>query len=235
MPCTEFGQLDELVVDDPKQAQALWDFGFLQRFLEPASPSDVARDMSIPANRAHHRAKRHLHLKLLKEVKRENRKVYYQLVARSFRHLSSLVKPSDADRYSGATLDLLQTRFAAAFERAEDNAARTGVRWHIHKFDLAAPWPNEQAMGATAPQTLTMRYPPHFQSMTLRLSSKRYVELVRHIAVWLDDLEEEPAGRPCTIAVVALDGVLHDGVESGNSISSFLPFPFPFDASERKG
>jgi hypothetical protein len=45
-------QRDELIVTRPEQARALQDTGFLARFLEPASPSDVARSLGIPANLA---------------------------------------------------------------------------------------------------------------------------------------------------------------------------------------
>lgn len=213
-------QLDEMVVEEVEQAQALWDFGFLNKFLEPASPSDAARAMGIPANRAHHRARRHLALGLLREVKRENRKVYYQLVARSFRHRSALLPIADRDRYTGTTLGLLRERFLDAFERSDRLVSEGRIKWQVHCFDpdMALPLQGDVSDPPLA-------FPAHFQSRTLRLSPKQYEDLVRRIAEWLEETKptDDADGHPCTITLLAMDDVLHNGVTHGTSLSTFLP------------
>lgn len=217
MPKDEHAQLDEMVVEETEQAKALWDFGFLNKFLEPASPSDVARILGIPANRAHHRAKRHLRLGLLREVKREQRKVFYQLVARSFRHRSTLLPLSDRDRYTGATIELLRQRFLEAFDRNDHLASSGRTKWHIHRFDQNRQMPPQDEV-ADPP----LAYPTHFQSRTLRLRPDRYLDLLRRMADWLHEAEADD-GAPCTFTLLAMEGVLHEGVTDGASLSTFLP------------
>ncbi|MCP2014570.1 hypothetical protein L1280_001721 [Deinococcus sp. HSC-46F16] len=47
-------QVPELVLTDPEAANALGQTAFLGHFRDPASPSEVARLLGMPANLAHH-------------------------------------------------------------------------------------------------------------------------------------------------------------------------------------
>jgi DNA-binding transcriptional ArsR family regulator len=112
-------QRDELTVTREDQAVALQDVGFLSHFLTPASPSDVARRLGMAANLAHHHAKRHAELGLLEEAKREAGKVYFQLVARVFKHARALIPVEDPNYGVKTSLSLLQRHFSAPYERSD--------------------------------------------------------------------------------------------------------------------
>lgn len=229
MPTDQPIQLDEMVVSEIEQARALWDSGFLSRFLDPASPSDVARSLGIAANLAHHRARRHLSLGLLMEVKRENRKVYYQLVARTFRYPGSLIPPrTDQDSHTGVALKLLRERFLEAYDRSTRLDPSHGPIWHVHGFTKDVPQAPEDQPGEGA----TMLYPAHFQARTLRLSPERYRALLRRMADWLEEAEadEEAGGQPCTITLLGMAGGLFEGVTDGQSLASYLPVRRPDEA-----
>lgn len=65
-------QQAELTVTTPQAAAALRDIGILAYFLEPSSPTDVAKTCKMPANLVHHHVKRALEADVLMEVKRES-------------------------------------------------------------------------------------------------------------------------------------------------------------------
>ena len=102
-----------LIIDNPEAAKAVREAQFLGYFLEPSSPSDVAKRAGIAANLMHHHANRYLELGLLFEVKRENRKVFYQLRAclNSSRTHFSPTEPADfAARARGGKSIFLKER-----------------------------------------------------------------------------------------------------------------------------
>lgn len=221
-------QRDELIVTRPEQARALQDGGFLGRFLEPASPSDVARQLGVSPNLAHHHAKRHASLGLLYEVKRERGKVYYQLSARTYKHDRSLLPPGDPDEHTGVTLNQLVERFLAAYEHCDRTERGENPTWHVYGFDREALPTDEYGAGqADAGEAR----PAHFQARTLRLSSRRYRDLVRGIARLILEAEAdaEPQGGVCSLAFVAFDGVLQEGSLDSHQISSFVPPSEPGD------
>lgn len=220
-------QVDEIIVTQPEQARALQDSGFLSRFLEPASPSDVARELGIPANLAHHHAKRHASLGLLREVDRQRGKVYYQLAARRFKHDRSLLPPGDPDEHTAVMLRQLATRFLAAQERSDRLEAGEDPSWHIYGFDRNVP----EGQPTAAPVDAGRSMPAHFQARTLRLRPRRYRDLVRHIsrAIREAEADEEPDGELCTLVFVAFDGLLQEGSRDSQFISSFVPASEPGD------
>lgn len=168
-----------MIVTRPEQARALQDSGFLGRFLEPASPSVVARHLGISASLAHHHAKRHASLGLLNEVKREQGKVYYQLAARTFKHPRSLTPAGDPDEYTVVSLGLLRERFLQAYERSDRIEGGESPNWHVYRFDRKGM--PEEAQSKRSAAAVEDR-PAHFQARTLRLSGRRYRQLVRYIA-----------------------------------------------------
>lgn len=215
-------QLDEMVVTQVEQVRALQDSAFLGRFLEPASPSDVARSLGIPANLAHYRAKRHAAAGLLARVARERGKIYYQLVARTFVHSDALLPVGNPDEYTAATLKLLGKRFMAAYERSERVAAGLHPNLHVYSFDRArAPRIRSRENAESARSC-----PAHFQARTLSLTPERYRELVRQVARLLADIEADPQpeGRTCTVTFLAMEGCLHEGATNASHyVSSFEP------------
>ncbi len=212
-------QQDELIITREDQAKALQEVGFLGCFLEPASPSEVAKELDMPANLAHHHAKRHAALGLLNEVSREGGKVYYQLAARTFKHDRKLL-PDDPDHMS-ANLTRLQQRFLSAYERSDRLAGEQDPDWTIYGFSGEPP-PRVRNYVPSEP------HPAHFEAHTFRLSAEAYHALVRQIAHLLETAE--PSGeKPCTLAFLAFDGVLQDGTQDHHTILSFAP---PIETSE---
>lgn len=215
-------QLAELVITSREQARALQDSGFLGRFLEAASPSDVARSLGMPANLAHHHAKRHAELGLLVEVRRERGRVYYQLAARTFRHRHSLLPAGDPDEHTAAALKSVRDRFLSEYEAFERTANGQDTDWHVYAFDRDnLPEPES---GSGAADAVLLR-PPHFQTRTVSLSAERYRELVQQIAglVAAAERESRAGAKPCTLVFLAMEGVLQDGSADNQFLSSFMP------------
>lgn len=123
---------NELILTEADQARAVQDPSFLRQFLEPNSPSEVAKKLNMPANLARHRAQRHAALGLLREVKREHSRVYYQLVAQTFKHVHSLLPAGDPDEYTAVTLAQVQERFLAAYKHSDRLAYSQDPNWSVY-------------------------------------------------------------------------------------------------------
>jgi DNA-binding transcriptional ArsR family regulator len=210
----------ELFIARKEQARALQDVTFLGAFLEPASPSDVARRLGMSANLAHHHAQKHAALGLL-EVKRERGKVYYQLAARSFKYPRTLLPPEDPENHAAVAPKRLGERFLEAYARSDRIAGRQDPDWIVCSFspegapELPPPEGDEQPLEPR---------PAHFQLRTLTLRPENYRKLVRQIAALLAQAEgEEGEGvGPGTLAFLALDGALQEGMRDGHQYTSYV-------------
>lgn len=218
---------NELVLTETDQARAVQDTGFLGQFLDPVSPSEVARKLGMPANLAHHHAQRHAALGLLREVKREGGRVYYQLVARTIKHARALLPAGDPDEYTAATLAQLHERFLIAYERSDRLADSEDPDWSVHHFGRGPLY--EEPVGTPtppgAPAPSFEAHPAHFQVRTIQLGPQGYRRLVRRLADLLSEArpDEDEGAAPCTLALVALDGDLQPGTRDSNHVSSFVP------------
>ena len=203
-------------VTDPAAARALrQDHAFLSRFLQPHSPSDVAAQLGMAANLAHHHARRLTELGLLFEERREGGKVYYQLTARDFAVPSDLLPPGEE---GGNGTELLR-EFGPAYERAYLRSwatMRAGDEGHCIFGDEAQP----AALDLQPAQDVSDEpYPTHSDTLTLRLTSERYRQLARDLSRLLTEAAQEGAerlktgeeGEPCTFVLFALQGTLGDG------------------------
>jgi hypothetical protein len=158
----------------------------------------------------------------LEEVKREGGKVYYQLVARTFKHDRSLLPAGDPDEHTTVMTVLLRERFLQAYEQSDRFSPAGGPSWHTYSFDREAlpEEPRERSRAEAAePQ------PAHFQVRTVSLAPRRYRELVRGIARLINDAEaeHEEQAQPCTIAFLAMAGVLQEGSTDSSYLSTFVP------------
>ena len=212
-------QREEMIVTREDQAIALQDVGFLGQFLEPRSPSDVAKKLGMPANLAHHHAKRHAELGLLLDAGRDAGKVYYQLAARTFKHARSLIPAGAPNERVTATLARLEEQFLAAYQRSDQVAGHQDPDWTVYGFSTKRRPRPEKVPGRPPIEAR----PAHFQVRTFRLSSKHYQQLVQQIARLLEQAEADPDDTPCTLAFLALDGALQAGQQDSHMISSFVP------------
>ena len=215
-------QKDIITVTDVEAARALRGVGFLPQFLEPASPSDVAKQAKVAANLVHHHAKRCLELGLLFEVKREDRKVFYQTAARTFKVPRNLLENEDK---IGMTIRNLSSAFMKAYEKSDRLTNSDDYKFDIYGYSDPIP----KLLDETKPDVGSGEArPTHFQAVTVRLSSSSYQELVRKIAILLNETKSEPKdGVACTIGLMTFEGLIPDefGLFETESrfINSFIP------------
>lgn len=216
-------QLDTLDIKDAQMARALkQDTDFLSFFVQPASPSQVAKAAGMSANLAHHHAKKLADLGLLFEQRREGGKVFYQLAAREFR-VSSLLLPPNAESGNGSkTIQQLTEGFMQAYERSfaqmregQEDVFSFGAG--EHKPHLEVP---SHVVSAEA-------YPTHLDHLTLRLSPERFRALARALSQLLTEAAAESHsknGQHCTLAVLAFqdERVVGSGDRLSRGLDSFL-------------
>jgi hypothetical protein len=198
-----------LVINNPEAARAVREAQFLGYFLEPSSPSDVAKRANVAANLMHHHANRFLELGLLFEVKREDRKVFYQLTAQNFRVPKQLL-PADEEMTEG--LQELSSAFAKAYERSD----RLNSSPDYLNFGFADTIPEDQ-QPSKHDEPLEAR-PAHYQMRSFRISTASYRKLVCQLADLIIDAETESSkdGAQCTIALLAFEGsVLETSANEG--------------------
>lgn len=211
----------ERILATEAQAKAVQEIGFLNQFIEPTSPSDAAKQLGQPANLVHHHVQRHLELGLLKEVMRENGKVFYQLTARLFKVPHDLLPPGDPDNQVARELDLIQRCFLKAYERSDrinhedPNFSHFGF---VFKDD-PEPW-------LAQPGDMLEPHATHFQARTLALTPQSYQRLVRQIADLITGAEYEsnkPEADLCSLVFLGMDGELQAGAGNSHYTSSFVP------------
>jgi hypothetical protein len=214
-------QKDIITVTDVEAARALRGVGFLPQFLEPASPSDVAKLFKVAANLVHHHAKRCLELGLLFEAKREGGKVFYQTAARNFRFPRGLLEP---DETLGFTLRQLSGAFMKAFEKSARLYTKADYEYEVYGFEDYQPEqePEIPNVGSDEPR------PAHFQAITVRLSPSSYRELIVKLSQLINEAKAETENSvACTIGLVGFEGILEDVVGEFETQSlhmqSFVP------------
>lgn len=196
-------QQDEIIITNPDAARALRDTRLLAYFLEPQSPSVVARRIGQRANLVHHHVKRSLELGLLMEQRRQGRRVYYQLEDEGafVRDLTSafmdaFVRP---DRLHG-NQDLEYT--ARGFERVPDVLSDSDARVALSERSEARP--------------------AHPVSRTLKLQPETYLKLVRDTSRLVLEAESESTlDGACTLSFLAFDSVVHGLNDDTQVVSSF--------------
>ena len=210
-----------MVVLNTEQATALQDVGFLGQFVEPASPSEVAKRLGMAPNLAHHHAKRHAGLGLLLEVKREGGRVFYQLAALRFKHRRSLLPVGHPDERVTAALAGLEARFLEAYGRSDRIAGDLDPDWTVYGF-VSEPRPKSVPQGESL---TTEAHPPHLQVRTVRLSPESYVRLVRQVWHLLEEAraDSEDSSAACTLAFMAMAGAPQPGLKDGQTTASFVP------------
>jgi hypothetical protein len=220
-------QQDQVEVLTTEAAKALRDIPVLPHFLEPASPSDVAKSVNMPANLVHHHAKRALELGLLFEAKRENGKVYYQLTGRSFKHDWDLL---DLEETKRDDMQILSDAFVKAYSRSKHIMNNRDPQYTFYGFDneYKKPFPEEVTTENSSARLA------HLFSKTVSLSPKSYTRLVQRLSQLLleTDMDKDSSAAPCTFTLLAFDGVLRPGRDATETIDTFVPLPFANRASD---
>ena len=214
-------QQDEIILTDPEAVRALYATPITPHFLEPQSPSRVAKILKMPANLVHHHAKRLLEFGVLFEAKREGRRVYYQLAARTFKYPRGLLPIGESE---AETMQKLTGAFLRAHERSDRlNVSEDPDFGYCSFADRSLTPTRKHDMTPAEPR------PAHYQTCVLKLSGPSYQKFVGRIAQLLAELEAEqgPDAKPCSFAFLAFDGPILEG-DTGDSrqISSFMPVTY---------
>jgi hypothetical protein len=224
---TDVMQIQEITLTNTEAARALRDNELLGEFLEPTSPSDLAKKKGLAANIVHHHAKRFLELGLLFEAGRESRRVFYQLTARRFRYDRNLL----GEVPEHAEMQELSTAFSNAYQRSSHLEGHE-ADYSIHWFGERSEFPNQyQAMLLRFPEDVVPQenleaHPTHYSARTFQLSSKKYLELVKTLNQLLMDCHDEPSSSDglCTFALLAFDGATKEGGTGSAALNSFIRF-----------
>lgn len=215
--------MPELVLTDPEAARALMNVAFLGQFRDPASPSDVARKLEMPANLAHHHAQKSLRLGLLFEVGREKGRVLYQLTALSFKFKRDI---SEAAHFEEAVFDRSARQMMEAFleakERSYDRLRGDSERWSVCTFSSEGNPPT----GAPITEESDEPRPALFVQRTVKLTPERYRALLSRINKLIQEAVSErndSRSATCTIAALGFEGAAHEGLTDDSlSFSSFF-------------
>lgn len=214
-------QKETIHLTNPEAAQTLRNSAVLQFFLEPVSPSDVAKRSGLAANLVHHHAKKALELGLLLESKRENGKVFYQLAAKQFTYARDLLpfeqkEPEDMRLISNAFLEAYQK--SDALFRGEDAYVVT------HGFVTAEdPQPPIKSKHSVSLE----KHPAYFVARTFYLGQARYQQLVNDISRLIEEAEAEKTkdASSCSLVFMGFDGQWHENQSQSDTINinGFVP------------
>jgi hypothetical protein len=213
-------QQDELILTNPEAARALRDSAIFPQFLEPKSPSDVARKTGIAANLVHYHANRLLELGLLFEAGREDGRVLYQTVARTIKHADSLL----GNESQAETMHVLSKSFLNAYEHSSHLAGDDSTDFHMYSIAKASDPLERQQPKFVNGERVESR-PAHFQARTLNLSGEKYQAFISKVAKLMLELEAETDkdSGACTFAFIGFDGVMREGFSDSQTIDSFVP------------
>ncbi len=218
-------QRAELTVTTSQAANALRDISVLAYFLEPSSPSDVAKARAMPANLVHHHVKRAFEAGVLMEVKRESRKVFYQLTARVFKVPRELLDPGNSELED---MKLLSTAFTAAYSRSDQIAGYLDPQYATETFGFgnAASDPKDLQPTFTNHES-TESHPAHLHIRTLKLTPASYKALAGQLSKLLLEAERDSKNESdtCSFAVLAWHSAMREGQFESQTINSYLTLP----------
>ena len=212
-------QKDRIRLTNPEAARTLLDSPVLGRFVDEQNSSDIAKELNMPANLVHHHVKRGVELGLLKETKREGKRIYYQLVAKEFTHSKNLLEYQEQ---MTSALRLLSGAFLPAYEASEAQCASANDP-DFHTIGFVEPTslpPKPKRLEENVVQT----YPAHFQSRTVYLTSAQYKRLLSEMNQVITNiqLDKSSDAKPCTLTLIGFQGELRAGHDNSKQISSFL-------------
>ncbi len=216
-------QQAEWIVTTSQAATVLRDISILAYFLEPSSPSDVAKSCKMPANLVHHHVKRALEAGVLMEVKRESRKVFYQLTARVFKVPRDMLDNGDAELEDMKSLSLA---FTAAYARSDQIAGHLDPEYRIYGFGDASSDPRD-LQPTFSDYESNESHPAHLHARTLRLTPAGYKALAGQISKLLLEAERDSKSESdlCSFAFLAWNGAMREVLSESQTINSYLTLP----------
>lgn len=225
-----FEQLPEVTILDSRAAKALMNTRFLSRFLDPASPTDVARQLGMPANLAHYHAKKYKSLGLLSEVARDNGMVFYQLSGRRFRIRYEEERKEEQSKTPAVLLARrLFNAFAEEYRKSEVNTNHDDDLWTVCSFETGdSGGLGEAASGSNIDNAFSISadLPTFLIQRTMKMSPDSYKKLLLYIEKVIQDqkaCEVDSRSATCTIAAIGFRGRSYDN-QGDNSMarSSFF-------------
>lgn len=216
-------QQAEITVTTPQAAAALRDVPSLGYFLNPSSPTDVAKACKMPANLLHHHVKRALEAGVLFEVKRESRKLFYQLTARIFKVSRDLMHGKDTELED---MKLISTAFSKAYSRSDQIAGHLDPEYAIYGFGDSSRDPRDLQPTFTDHES-EQSHPAHLHLRTLRLTPASYKALAGQISKLLLEAERDSKNESdaCSFAFLAWNGALREGQLDSQTVNSYLTLP----------
>ncbi len=214
-------QKETLHLTNPEAAQALRTSAVLQFFLEPTSPSDVAKRLGLAANLVHHHAKKALELGLLLERKRANGKVFYQLAARQFTYARDLLP---FEQKEPEDMRLITNAFLEAYQKSD--ALLHGEDAYIHTRGFVTE-DHPQPPAKPERKQMLEKHPAHFLARTFYLGQARYQQLVNDISRLIEDAQNETTkeASSCSFVFLGFDGQWREDQSQGDTIhiNGFVP------------
>ncbi len=209
-------QQEILVIENPEAIRILRENTLLGLFLEPSSPSDVAKHAGISAHLMHHHAKRFLELGLVFEANREDGKVFYQLLAKNFKIPWDLIANDDLIEQP---LQKLSIAFSKAFQRSNRFTSSSPA---YHFIGFAIP-PEEKAV--KPPTEMLEPRPAHYQMRSLNLSPSSYRKLVKQISdlISLAKMETSSDAAQSSIVLMAFEGSVFEVPSESHVVQSYMP------------
>ena len=211
-----------MTVTSVEAARGLQNNVFLGHFLESASPSDVGKKLDMPANLAHHHAKAALETGILLEMKRKGGKVFYQLVAHTFRYARDLLTQGNSDDPITQKMARIKDRFLHEYQRCDTLWSSLDGYYHYVGFGTPEKPPLE--ILHTSPPSPLEGIPAHLDLRSLRLSTDAYVRLMRELSRLIAAEPDRSAGSlPCTVTLLGFAGPLEENGIRMDIVQSFIP------------
>ncbi len=168
-------------------------FPVLQIFTEPHNPSQVAKNLKMPANTVHYRVKKLYEAGLLKLVEQKGRRRSYQSVATNFRVRRDLMQTLDAAH--GFTNDAL-TKVAKGYD--------TALEQHIEKHAKDSDDTGYIHFGIDDSERVMAAYEPCLGLFETSLSQEQYLKLTKALLdIAGETIKQSAKGKHCTVAIVA--------------------------------
>ncbi len=212
-------QKDRIRISNPEAARVLRSTAVLQYFLEPSSPSEVAKQTGLAANLVHHHAKKAFDLGILLETKRENGKVYYQLAAKEFSHSRDLLP---IEHKEAEDLRLLTGAFLKAYEHSDALLNSNDPDYSRIGFGNGDP---DSAPKLQRKSEFLEKHPSHFHARSIHLGQERYAKLMWDISKLIEEAKNESTNETdcCSVAVLGFNGTWLERRDNTTLISTFIP------------